>query len=57
MLGNHIITPVESVMVWFEQNIAAGTIFSSARPESVEIDLTQHDELTYLYTGGKWKPL
>lgn len=48
------LTPVEKVLVWFEQNIATGTMFSQSRSLSVEIDLTNTDSATRLYSDQKW---
>lgn len=52
--GNVALTPVEKVLVWFEQNIETSTMFSSARSRQVEIDLTNTNEQTRLYTNQQW---
>ncbi len=52
--GNDVLTPVESVQVWFEQDIATSTMFSTARSNAIEIDLTDHNTATRLYSGGAW---
>lgn len=49
-----MLTPIDTVMVWFQQNIATSTMFSSARSNSVEIDLTSTNTATRLYKGGQW---
>lgn len=54
VLGNAELTPVEKVLVWFEQNITTSTMFSTARSKSVEIDLTTTNNATRLYQGGQW---
>lgn len=54
VLGDTTLTPVEKVLVWFEQNIETSTMFSDSRSLSVEIDLTNADSATRLYSGGKW---
>ena len=54
VLGNAELTPVETVLVWFEQNIETSTMFSTARSMSVEIDLTTTNAQTRLYQGGRW---
>ncbi|MCP5095870.1 MAG: hypothetical protein GY943_09980 [Chloroflexi bacterium] len=53
--GDAVLTPVELVLVWFEQNIETSTMFSDARSNPVEIDLTNSNTATRLYTGQKWK--
>lgn len=52
--GSVKLTPVERVLVWFEQNIQTSTMFSTARSQSVEIDLTNVNSATRLYQGGQW---
>lgn len=52
--GTAILTPVEKVLVWFEQNIATSTMFSDARSNAVEIDLTFVNDATRLYDKEKW---
>ncbi len=53
--GEVSLTPVEKVLVWFEQNIETGTMFSDARSNEIEIDLTDSAEETRLYTDQGWK--
>lgn len=52
--GQAELTPVEKVLVWFEQNVQTSTMFSSARSNSVEIDLTAVNSATRLYNNQKW---
>jgi len=52
--GSDVLTPVECVQVWFEQDIATSTMFSSARSNAVEIDLTDENSAARLYSGGAW---
>lgn len=52
--GNASLTPVEKVLVWFEQNIETSTMFSTARSNSVEIDLTFTNDATRLYSDQEW---
>lgn len=52
--GNATLTPVEKVLVWFEQNVETSTMFSTARSRSVEIDLTYSNEAVRLYKGQQW---
>lgn len=52
--GSVLLTPIETVMVWFEQNIETSTMFSDARSNSVVIDLTKENSQTRQYKDGKW---
>jgi len=52
--GTAVLTPIESVLVWFEQNIATSTMFSTSRSNSVEIDLTFTNSATRLYQNQHW---
>ncbi|MGH6800455.1 MAG: hypothetical protein ACRECZ_03385, partial [Methylocella sp.] len=52
--GPTSLTPVESVLVWFQQDIETSTMFSSSRSKSVELDMTKINEATRLYTDQKW---
>jgi len=52
--GETNLTPVETVLVWFQQNIETSTMFSSSRSKAVEIDLTNSNKATRLYTAQKW---
>jgi len=53
--GEASFTPIEKVLVWFEQNIETSTIFSKARSRSIEIDLTNTNSTGRVYEGGQWK--
>lgn len=52
--GTTNLTPKESILVWFEQNVQTSTMFSASRSNAQEIDLTSRDSATYLYAGQKW---
>jgi hypothetical protein len=54
VLGETSLTPIEKVLVWFEQNIETSTMFSTSRSFAVEIDLTFENEETRLYKDGRW---
>jgi hypothetical protein len=60
-LGVDTLTPVDVVLVWFQQNIATGTMLSQdamiAVSEGVEIDLTNEDKATRLYQNGIWSTI
>lgn len=53
--GTASLQPKEKVLVWFEQNIETGTMFSTARSKSVEIDLTYTNTANVEYDGDGWK--
>ena len=53
-LGSDVLTPVEEVQVWFEQNIVTSTMFSDARSNAVTIDVTETNTQTRQYSGGRW---
>lgn len=52
--GPDSLTPVETVQVWFEQKIESSTMFSDARTNVTEIDLTDQNSATRLYSNGEW---
>lgn len=52
--GEVSLTPVEKVLIWFEQEIQTSTMFSSARSMSVEIDLTYDNSATRSYQNQEW---
>jgi hypothetical protein len=60
-LGVDTLTPVDVVMVWFQQNIATGTMLGPdamiAVSKAVEIDLTNVDKATRLYQNGSWSTI
>ncbi|WP_419710942.1 hypothetical protein [Pseudomonas sp. NFX224] len=53
--GNTVLTPVETILVWFEQNVQTSTMFSTSRSKAIEIDLTFDNTADRLYEGGEWK--
>lgn len=57
IMGETELTPVEKVLVWFEQNIETSTMFSSTRSNAVEIDLTFTNSAARLYKGQKWSSI
>ena len=52
--GTTSLTPVEKVLVWFQQNIETSTMISEVIGTPVEIDLTLADSATRLYSNGQW---
>lgn len=58
VLGSVNLTPKESVLVWFQQNIETSTMFSDAKGRSIEIDLTNVNSHTVQYGDDQtWKQL
>ncbi|MCY1745027.1 hypothetical protein [Ensifer sp. SL37] len=55
--GSVTFNSIESVIVWFEQDISTSTMFSSARSMSIEIDFRWTNSDTRLYKGGEWSAL
>lgn len=55
MLGNATFKPVEKVLIWFENNIETGTMFTNMRSRSIEIDLTNKNVANVRYEDGSWK--
>jgi hypothetical protein len=47
-------TPVDKIMVWFEQKIETSTMFDGARGRAIEIDLTNGNSAARLYRDQKW---
>lgn len=54
IIGTTTLTPVEKVLVWFQQDIVTSTMFSNVIGTPVEIDLTLADSATRLYSNGQW---
>jgi hypothetical protein len=56
--GSDLLKPADVVKVWFEQDIAAGTMLAPdaliAVSHAVEVDLTAADTATRLYQNGSW---
>ncbi|RON50154.1 hypothetical protein [Pseudomonas frederiksbergensis] len=53
--GQVTLTPVETILVWFEQNVQTSTMFSTSRSNAIEVDLTNVNSASRLYVGGVWK--
>jgi hypothetical protein len=53
--GTVSLTPVDKVLVWFEQKIVTGTVFSDARSNSIELDLTAVNTMQARYQDQEWK--
>ena len=54
ILGTESLTPINEVLVWFEDNTETSIMFSVARPNSVEVDLTSTNTQTRLFSNGEW---
>jgi hypothetical protein len=63
VIGTARITPVDVVLVWFEQNVDTGMMFTiqpttilvNASSIAVRIDLTKTDTEARLYKAGRWQ--
>jgi len=53
-LGTEVLTPMDEVMVWFEQNIETSTMFSDARSNSFTVDMTTTNTATVRFSNGEW---
>jgi hypothetical protein len=54
MPGEYELTPMKTLLVWFQQNIQSGTMFTNSPSMSVEIDMTYTDAATRLYQNQQW---
>lgn len=54
VVGEEPLTPVEQVLIWFEQYITTSTMFSTARPNAVEVDMSRTDRAAVRYSNGRW---
>ncbi|APC18006.1 hypothetical protein BLL42_20570 [Pseudomonas frederiksbergensis] len=52
--GNISLTPVETILVWFEQRVETSTMFSDSRSMSIEIDMTEENDASRNYANGAW---
>lgn len=52
--GVIVLTPVEKIMIWFEQNVDPGTMFSTAKSLSVEIDFSSRNDASLKYENQQW---
>ena len=52
--GIIVLTPLEKVLVWFQQNIATGTMFSKALTNNIELDLTETNSMKCLFKDQQW---
>jgi len=55
--GSIVLTPVEKVLVWFEENIETSTMFSTPRSMEVEIDLTFQNTASRKFENQQWKTI
>ncbi len=54
--GDIILTPVDKVLVWFEQNVETSTMtmFNSSHSKLIDIDLTNSSSATRKYENQEW---
>lgn len=57
--GEIHLQPKEKVLVWFEQNIETGTMFSTSRSKAIEIDLTSRNSINIAFDGTtmEWRTI
>jgi len=53
--GETVLTPVDSVLVWFQSDVQVGSMFKGPRPNAVEIDLAVDNSASWLYQNGSWQ--
>lgn len=52
--GEAILTPKESIRIWFQQDVESSTMISEAISEYIDLDLTKTNEMSCKYEDGKW---
>ena len=52
--GKVILTPVDKVLIWFEQVIETSTMFSESRSKDTDVDLTFKSSEKRLYKEQEW---
>lgn len=52
--GSVSLTPKEQILVWFQTDVETSTMFSEARTNAAEIDLTNVNSAKRLYKEGGW---
>jgi hypothetical protein len=52
--SSDLLTPIPEVLVWFEQNLETGTMFSGPRQLSVTVDFTNVSTATRLFSNEEW---
>lgn len=52
--GEAILTPKESIRIWFQQDIESSTMISEAISKYIDLDLTRTNEMSCKYEDGKW---
>lgn len=48
------LTPMDKIIVWFQQGVETSTMFSDAVANPEEIDFSTADSVTRLYSNGQW---
>ncbi len=57
MTGKASFRPVEKVLIWFEYNAETSTMFTDMKTNSIEVDLTQTDNVNVKYENEKWSKI
>ncbi len=54
IIGTDIFTPVDKILVWFQQDVETNTMFSEAKSNSIIINLTFANERKALFKDQNW---
>jgi len=52
--GAFVLTPVERILVWFDQQLTTSTMFTQDDVMGAVLDMTGIDDATLLYMNGTW---
>lgn len=52
--GTYGLTTAEMVLVWFEQDVETGTMFTSGKSNGFEVDMTSVEVVELLYQNQTW---
>lgn len=46
--------PMEKLLVWFEQNVETGMMFSHVRSRAIEFDMASRNSMSVTFNGNDW---
>ena len=52
--GDIALTPVEKVLVWFQQDIVTSTMFGNSLTDALELDMTKTNSVHCLFKNQEW---
>jgi hypothetical protein len=52
--GTDVLTPVDRVQIWFQQNAVQGAMIGGSVSNAIEVDLTTADSASVQYQRGVW---